>query len=250
MSKRRLAISKCFCRFALILLLLQGCQSWQSGGSGAPRFPYIAEQTQDCIAVYGSNEVSEEQFSRGYADITDVLSAMDGGIRQGLLNAGAKMLIVSNEAELEKDIGFFLTLLPVEAVFADNGGVDETLPDSTGSGVSTTKLELMYLVVYYSLLKEPSLSDTYRELRDAYSQAMEASIFSPGEAYEDGYVDEIHRHASEQHALKYGSYLFGLYAIYFGNDSGQPGEFTITTKAGLQERNPLGDAFVKKFLDL
>lgn len=212
-------------------------------------FSFINEETDNTIAVYGSKEVNEVAYNRAYNDVKSVLAGMDKGIRQGLLNADAKMLVVTNEEELEENIEFFMTLLPVESVFTNIEGTDETLPTATDVGLSATKLELMYLCVYYSLLTEENLLDKFQELQGAYKQAADLNIFIPGEAYQDGYEDEIHQNASEENALKYGSYLFNLYMIYFGDGTGAPGEFTITTKAQLESQNPLGFNFIKENFD-
>ena len=233
-----------------IFLLFPACQTATTSDSNhAARFPYTMEKTESCIAVYGTANVSREQFNRACNDIRHVLNTTHPAIVRGLLNSNAKMLVVGNEDELEQDIAFFLSLLPVEAVFVDNEEIDETLPNSTRAGISTTKLELMYLIVYYALLADPNLSEIYQELQDAYDEATRANLFSPGEAYRDGYIDDIHLNASEKNALKYGSYLIGLYTLYFGNDEVPPGEFTLTTRVQLQDHNPNGHAFMRKYLD-
>ncbi|WP_299159245.1 hypothetical protein [uncultured Tenacibaculum sp.] len=208
------------------------------------------EQTANHIAVYGTSTVSQESYDRVYADIKSVMDKMDDGIRQGMLNANAKMLVVQNEEELESNINYFMTFLPTESIYTNNGGTDESLPSSTGVGLSNTKLELMYLCVYYSLLTESNLTAEYDELKKAYEEAVSANIFAPAAAYVDGFVDDIHQNASDNNALKYGSYLFNLYKLYFGNDSGQAGEFTITTKAQLQAQNPLGYNFISTYFNL
>lgn len=212
-------------------------------------FKFQAEQTGDYIAVYGTENVSVESYNRAYTDVKFVMDKMDSGIKQGLLNSKAKMLVVTNEAELVADISFFMTLLPVESVYTNVDGTDETLPSSTGVELSNTKLELMYLCVYYSLLVEKPLSDKFNELKQAYSQANGSGLFKPGEAYVDGYRDDIHENASNNNALKYGSYLYNLYRLYFGNGKGKAGEFTITTKSQLQAQNPLGFNFIKNNFD-
>ena len=150
------------------------------------------------------------------------------------------MLIVSNEQALEDNIAYFQSLLPVEAIYTEQDGLDETLASAENAGLSNTKLKLMYLVIYYSLLTEDNLSTAYSELQTAYAEARSKNLFTPDEAYQDGYDDEIHQHASDNHALKYGSYLFNLAKLYFGDDTGPAGEFNITTREQLQRDNPLG----------
>jgi len=206
----------------------------------AQAFDYITEQSEQSIAVYGSKSIEQAAYDRALADIRQIVSTLDTDVRQGLFNAGVKMLIVSDEAELEDNIDYFQSLLPVEAIYTNIEGVDETLTSAENGGLSTTKLELMYLVVYYSLLTEDKLAPVYTALKAAYEQATSANIFSPSEAYRDGYVDEIHQNASDQNALKYGSYLFNLTKLYFGDDTAPAGEFTITTRAQLQSENLLG----------
>jgi hypothetical protein len=213
-------------------------------------FAFKNEQTEHYIAVYGSGTVSREQFDRVTQDVEYVLDHMNSRVRKGLLNSNAKMLVVENEEELERSIEFFMSLLPAEAVYVSNEGRDESLPSSSDVGISTTKLELMYLCVYYSLLTDSSLSDLYEELVDAYDEAASSGLFVPGEAYIDGAVDEIHQGASDNNALKYGSYLNNLYWLYFGDGTGGPGEFTITTRAELESQNPLGFGFVSAYFDL
>ncbi len=208
------------------------------------------EQTASYIAVYGTSTVSQESYDRVYTDVKFVMDRMDDGIKQGMLNANAKMLVVQNEEELESNINYFMTFLPTESIYTNNGGTDESLPSSTDVGLSNTKLELMYLCVYYSLLTETNLATKYNELKLAYEEAVSANIFTPAAAYVDGFIDDIHQNASDNNALKYGSYLFNLYKLYFGNDSGQADEFSITTKAQLQAQNPLGYNFISTYFNL
>jgi len=210
-------------------------------------FDHIRDKTPDHITVYGTESVSAAQFSRAYADITAALDAMDPRIRASLVEADAKMIVARDEAELVDEIDYYESIFPVEAIFTDIEGTDETLPGPTG--VSTSKLELMYLVVYYSLLTDAQLATVYEDLVSAYDEAVDAALFTPGEAYEDGFVDGIHMNASREGALKYGSYLFGLYRIYFGNGQNLPGEFTVTTAEQLATSNPAGVAFIERYLD-
>ncbi len=94
----------------------------------------------------------------------------------------------------------------------------------------------------------PDLASVYDELVEAYGEAVGNGIFAPEEAYRDGFVDEIHRSASRQNALKYGSYLFGLYRIHFGNSEDRTGEFAVTTREELRALNPKGTAFIEAYL--
>jgi hypothetical protein len=212
-------------------------------------FKFVNEQSSKYIAVYGSKTVKKEAYDRAYADVKSVMDKMDDGIKKGLFNAKAKLLVVKNEDELEDNIEFFKKLLPVESVFTDEDGVDETLPSSTDVGLSNTKLELMYLCVYYSLLTESNLADAFEELKKAYIEATAANLFTLGEAYVDGYEDEIHENASEKNALKYGTYLYNLYKLYFGDGTGEAGEFTITKKSELQDQNKLGYDFMEAYFE-
>ncbi len=209
-------------------------------------FAFITEQTDDSLAVYGSHNVEQASYDRVVADVKSVLESLDTDIKQGLLNAGAKMLVVENEEELEANIEYFVSLLPVEAMYTNIDNQDETIVSDRHYGLSNTKLELMYLIVYYSLLTEDSLPNKFDELTAAYNQATTKNLFTPDEAYQDGEEDEIHQNASDQNALKYGSYLYNLYQLRFGNDIGVAGEFTITTKVQLKQENPLGYAFVSE----
>ncbi|WP_052298056.1 hypothetical protein [Moritella sp. PE36] len=216
-----------------------------SSGNGvdsnkAKVFEYITEQSDDTIAVYGAKNIEKLSYDRALADIQLVMDSLDADVKQGLLNSGVKMLIVSNEQALDDNIDYFQSLLPVEAIYTVQDGLDETLASAENAGLSTTKLELMYLVVYYSLLTEDNLSAAYSELQTAYAEATSKNLFIPGKAYQDGYDDEIHQHASDNNALKYGSYVFNLAKLYFGDDKGPAGEFNITTRAQLQRKNPLG----------
>ena len=229
------------------IFALTGCIS--TGQSSTELFAFKEDQTDNCIAVYGSKTVDAQAFRRAYTDIEKVMDKMHPDIRKGMLKSNVKMLVVENENELENNIDFFMSMLPLEAVFTDNNGFDETLTSDENAGLSTTKLELTYLSVYYAFVTEPMLSDIYVKLQNAYAEAENAGVFSPGEAYEDGYIDEVHQYASEQNALKYGSYMFGLYKLYFGNDRGETGEFTIQMKEELEELNPLGYAFIKTYYD-
>jgi hypothetical protein len=206
----------------------------------ADTFSYITEQGADSIAVYGSKSVGEASYQRALADVKDIVDFLNEDVRQGLFNSGVKMLVVENEDELESNIDYFMSLLPVEAIFTNNEGEDETLVSDERAGLSNTKLEMMYLVVYYSLLTESELSEQYLALQNAYQEAHSKGLFNPDEAYQDGYVDEIHQNASDKNALKYGSYLYNLAKVAFGNQQGISGEFTLTTTEELMAENPLG----------
>jgi hypothetical protein len=209
-------------------------------------FAFKNEQSDKCIAVYGSGAVKKEAYERAYKDIKYVMDKMDEGIKKGLLASKAKIIVVKNEDELEGNINYFKKLLPLESIYTDEEGVDETLPTSTGVGLSNTKLEFMYLCVYYSLLTDSKLTSKFDKLKQAYVEAnTKAKIFTPGDAYKDGEKDEIHENASKKNALKYGTYLYNLYKLYFGNGKGKPGEFSITTKDQLKTKNPLGYEFMK-----
>ena len=76
----------------------------------------------NCIAVL--IVVSREQFERAYGDVLFLLEHMDPGIKKGLLNAGAKILVISNEDELNTNIDLAISLLPAEAVFTNLDGID------------------------------------------------------------------------------------------------------------------------------
>ena len=230
----------------LVVILSAACSKDDDMMKEAPnKFKYRNIQNDKYIAVYGTGSVKKESYDRAYTDIKFVMDNMDAGIKKGLFASNAKMLIVKNEDELEDDIDYFTSLLPLEAIYTSQDGVDETLPSATGVGLSNTKLEFMYLCVYYSLLTDSKLSAKFDALKKAYKQATDAKIFTPGEAYQDGKEDEIHTNASKKKALKYGTYLYNLYRLYFGNDKGKAGEFTITTKAQLKAKNQLGYDFMK-----
>ena len=209
---------------------------------------FKTEQTSSCIAVYGASTVSQAQYDRAYNSVKKTLAKVDRAILQGMLNSKAKIIVADNEEQVENHIDTFIKLLPAEVIYVDIEGVDETLPGSGGAGICTTELELMYLVVYYSLLIEPGLSGQFNELKAAYNEASVAKLFTPGEDYQDGADDQAHPNASAQNALKYGSYLFGAYKLYFGDGTGSPGEFTITTKAQFAAQNPKGYQFVRSYL--
>jgi len=173
---------------------------------------------------------------------------MDPRIKKGLLNAGTKILVVRDENELNNNSDLVMSLLPAEAIFTNLDGVDETIESGYGTGLSTTRLEFMNLVVYYSLLTEPELAGVYDELCQAFNEASKNLLFVPGKKYRDGMVDVVHQNASSKNALKYGRYLFCLYAVYYGNGSGGPPDISVYEKDLLREVNPLGYTFVRKYL--
>lgn len=209
-------------------------------------FSYITEQSGESIAVYGSKLIDEASYQRALTDVKDVIEFLNEDVRQGLFNSGVKMLVVENEDELESNLDYFMSLLPLEAVFTNIDGEDETLTNDERAGLSNTKLEMMYLVVYYSLLTQPELSEQYSALQSAYEEANSKGLFNPDEAYQDGYIDEVHQNASDKNALKYGSYLYNLAKVAFGNQKVVPGEFTLTTTEELMTENPLGYAVLTK----
>jgi len=208
----------------------------------AETFSYITEQNAETIAVYGSKSVDEVAYQRALEDVKDIIAFLNEDVRQGLFNSGVKMLVVENEDELEANLDYFMSLLPLEAVFTNIEGEDETLTSEERAGLSNTKLEMMYLVVYYSLLTESELSEQYLSLQNAYEEANSKGLFNPDEAYQDGHVDEVHQNASDKNALKYGSYLYNLAKVAFGNQQGLAGELTLTTTEELMSENPLGYA--------
>ena len=56
---------------------------------------------------------------------------MHADIRKGMLESEVKIFVVENEAEIEKNIDYYINLLPAEAVYTNSYGVDETLPSSS-----------------------------------------------------------------------------------------------------------------------
>lgn len=212
------------------------------------RFSIIKNQTDVCVAVYGSKLITAEQFYRAYGEVQDLMKSMDARISKGILNSNAKILIVTNEEEMGNYEDLIFSLLPAEAIFTDNNGTDETIESGLGVDVSTTRLEFMNLVVYYSLLIEPELQNVYEELKAAYYEVADNGYFIPRGKYGDDVVDEIHQNASDKNALKFGTYLFCLYSVYYGNGTKGPEEFTLDTKSDLKAKNPKGYAFMKSYL--
>jgi hypothetical protein len=208
-------------------------------------FGYVTEKIGDNIAVYGTKSVDKAAYYRALSDIQEVISLLNTDVKKALFNSDVKMLVIDNEEAIEKNIDYLMSLLPLEAVFTNIDGQDETIPSDENYGLSTTKLELMYLIVYYALLTEENLSAQFDQLKAAYEEASSKGIFTPDEAYEDGYVDEIHQNASDKNALKYGSYLFNIARVYFGNNNGPVGELTITTEEELTTQNPLALNFLE-----
>lgn len=209
-------------------------------------FSYITEQSGESIAVYGSKLIDEASYQRALTDVKDVIEFLNEDVRQGLFNSGVKMLVVENEDELESNLDYFMSFLPLEAVFTNIDGEDETLTSDERAGLSNTKLEMMYLIVYYSLLTQPELSEKYSALQNAYQEANSKGLFDPDDAYQDGYIDEIHQNASDKNALKYGSYLYNLAKVAFGDQNSIAGEFTLTTTEELINENPLGYAVLNE----
>lgn len=239
---------KLVCTLSILSVIQLNAENVMVSEKRSEIFTLKTEQTADCIAVYGTSDVTQAQYDRVYKSVKSVLTKINVAIKQGLLNAEVKILIAESESKVEEDIAVFMKELPAEIVYINEDGVDESLPSSSGAGVPTTELELMYLLVYYSLLTEPGLSAEYQKLKDGYAEAASAGIFIPGESYQDGAVDPVHQNASAKNALKYGSYLFGAYRLYFGDGSGRPGEFSITTKAQLARRNPKGYQFIRDYI--
>lgn len=246
-------ISRIFLKAALFLCIaaLHNLSAEDTPISSTARsdfFKFKTEQTASCIAVYGTSTVSKAQYDRVYNSVKSTLADIDNRIVQGMLNSKAKIIVADNEEQVENNIDIFMKHLPAEIIYVNQDGEDESLPGSSGAGVCTTELELMYLVVYYSLLTESTLSAEYGELKAAYAEASQAKIFTPGEDYQDGADDPAHQNASANNALKYGSYLFGVYKLYFGDGTGSPGEFTITSKAQLAAQNPKGYQFIRSYI--
>ena len=207
--------------------------------------------TEKYIGVYRTKKVSEEQLNRVYNDVKWCMDRMSDDLKNAMVKHGAKLLVAENEMEVAAD-DYFLSLIPLEGIYVNNGGTDETQPDSK-TGISTAKLELMYLSVYYALLVAPTLQTEYQELQAAYKEAADKKLFTPGPAYQDGYTDQIHENASKKNALKYGSFIFNIYRLYFSNPgsiSATKYEYKIGSKKDMQTKNPKAYAFLQKHYDV
>ncbi len=204
--------------------------------------------TAKYIGVHRSSSASKAQLDRVYNGVKKIMNSLDSTIVRGILKNNAKLLVLRDEAEATSE-PYFMQLTPLEGIYVNNGGKDETLPDAT-TGIASSELEFTYLSVYYAISIEPSLTECFTELKAAYKEAADKGLFKPGDAYKDGYNDPIHAVASRNNVLKYGSFIFNLYKTYYtSNRMTTLGEYKIADRADILSKNPLAHAFMKKYFD-
>ena len=209
--------------------------------------------TAKYIGVHRSPRATKAQLNRVYNGVNKITDRLDPFIQKALLKNKVTLLVLENEREVMAEASYFLKLQPLEAIYGNNGGKDETLPDPT-TGISTGELEFCYMTIYYAISIEPELSTAFNELKTAYDEAFNKSprLFSPGAAYQDGYSDPIHPVASQNNVLKYGSFVFNLYKVYHTKNtipSSNASEYQVFSRSEMQAKNPLAHAFMKKYFD-
>ena len=207
--------------------------------------------TTKYIGVHRSKYATKAQLDRVYNGIKKVTNKLDPKIAKGLLDNNAKLLVISNEREAMSN-PYFMQLLPLEGIYTNNGGKDESITDSH-TGISTAELEFCYLTVYYAISVENSLNQYFSELKAAYKEAFDKGLFKPGPAYVDGYMDHIHARASKDNVLKYGSFMFNLYKVYYTSntiDSKTKPEYKVYNRSEILSKNPLAHQFMKAYFDI
>lgn len=207
--------------------------------------------TTKYIGVFRTANANKQQLNRVYNDIKWSMDRMSDDLKNALLKHGAKLLVAKDQEELVSN-PYFMSLLPMEAIYGNNASSDETLPNAK-TDVATAKLELMYLTVYYAFLVEPTLQKEYEALKTAYKEAADTNLFIPGDAYKDDYTDPVHQNASQKNALKYGSFIFNAYRLYFakaGSISPTEYEYKLGSKTDMQNQNPKAYAFLQKHYDV
>ena len=206
--------------------------------------------TTKYIGVHRTPKATQAQLDRAYTDIKLVMDKMDKDLRKAVLKHGAKLLVAADENEITSD-DYYIGQLPLEAIYT-NDGEDETLPDPK-TKISKARLEFIYLTVYYAFLIDPSLAQGYTDLKDAYKEADSKNLFIPGAAYQDGYHDPVHSNASQKNALKYGSFMYNLYRLYFakaGSINIATSEYKLGYKKDIQTKNPKAYTFIQNYYDV
>ena len=208
------------------------------------------EATTKYIGVHRSANANTAQLERVYNGVKTITDKLHPRIANALLKNNVKLLVLKDENEAVSE-PYWMQLMPLEAIYVNNGGVDETLPDLT-TGISTGELEFCYMTIYYAISTDSELQTAFNELKAAYNEAFATKHFIPGAAYVDGYQDPIHPVASKNNVLKYGSFVFNLYKVYYTKNNITPtadAEYKVFSKNEMNTKNPLAQAFMKKYFD-
>jgi hypothetical protein len=127
-----------------------------------------------------------------------------------------------------------LMMRPIELVYTNIEGVNET---SVDGGKSSVPQKLMQLLAYYPIPDAPYFIETKAALATAYETAVETGTYDPTD-----YLDPDFAHPGTLMAP--GAYLGLAYEIYHGMPAG-PSEYSIRDREEMSTR----DSLMFQFLD-
>jgi hypothetical protein len=185
------------------------------------------------IAVLGTAGVRNEEMLR-VRDTINVVLLADPRMRRGLADYNAHIGVMEGEPEDGTDLlDALLMMRPIELVYTDIEGINETGVDG---GRSSVPQKLMQLLAYYPIPDAPYFAESEAALATAYEAAVETGVYDPTD-----YLDPDFAHPGIFMAP--GAYLGLAYEIYHGMPA-SPSEYLIRDRGEMRARDPLTFQFL------
>jgi len=207
-------------RLAIISAVVFAGTIWSTGGSTAEKLDpdtfFCAAENSKSLPVLGKDCDSAQRVA---STVDWVLRRANPEVADGLRKQGVSLYVIDNEDELERNpalLEFLLESRPVELIYTDIEGVDETLPEHQGPIAQ----KLMQLFVYYPLELDTDYDDLQVELEAAFNKAIEPRDEIGGRLLYDpedySHPDEAHPHMGPPYYTAMGAYLGLGYDVHFG----------------------------------
>ena len=212
---------------------------------------FAARTTSGTVPISGKDEASVRRVA---STVKSVLDRADPRIAVGLKRQSVALYIIDNEEELEDDpalLEYLLDSRPLELIYTDIDGVDETQTDHRG----TVAQKLMQLFVYYPLEQDPEYSDLKAELQHAFGEAIqphqEIGDLPLYDATDYSRPDDAHPHMGPPHYTSLGAYLGLGYEVHFGlsRPNRDETEYYPITAEEMSSLDPALVAFLDKHMN-
>ena len=207
-------------RLAILSAVAFAFTFWLTGGCATEDFEpdtfFCAAESSESLPVRGKDCESAQRVASA---VDRVLGRAKPRVAAGLQDQGVSLFVIDNEEELERNpalLEFLLDSRPVELIYTDIEGVDETMPEHQG----TIAQKLMQLFVYYPLELDAEYDDLQVELEAAFNKAIEPRdeiggrpLYNPDDY---SHPDEAHPHMGPPYYTAIGAYLGLGYEVHFG----------------------------------